>query len=216
MGKNLDITEKLEKYISNFSLKLNPIQQEIIDYNNTLGDVKRMQVATSQCHFLHLIIKISNIKNVLEIGTFTGLSTLSIALALPDDGKLTALDKDKETNKVALSFFKKANQDNKIQTIVKPALDSLDELKNNKFDLVFIDADKMNYKEYYERSLNLLDKGGLIIIDNVLWHGEVADEDNLDKYTINIRDFNTYVANDKRVEQIIVPLGDGMTVCRVL
>jgi len=216
MGKNLEITEKLEKYINNFSLKLNPIQQEIIDYNNTLGDVKRMQVATSQCHFLHLIIKISNIKNVLEIGTFTGLSALSIALALPDDGKLTALDKDKETNKVALSFFKKANQDNKIQTIVKPALDSLDELKNNKFDMVFIDADKMNYKEYYERSLKLLDKGGLIIIDNVLWHGEVADEDNLDKYTINIRDFNTYVANDKRVEQIIVPLGDGMTVCRVL
>jgi len=216
MGKNLEINEKLEKYINNFSLKLNPIQQEIIDYNNTLGDVKRMQVATSQCHFLHLIIKISNIKNVLEIGTFTGLSALSIALALPDYGKLIALDKDKETNKIAVSFFKKANLTNKIQTIVKPALDSLDELKNSKFDMVFIDADKMNYKEYYERSLKLLDKGGLIIVDNVLWHGEVADEDNLDKFTVNIRDFNTYVANDKRVEQIIVPLGDGMTVCRVI
>jgi caffeoyl-CoA O-methyltransferase len=216
MGKNLEITEKLEKYINSFSLKLNPIQQEIIDYNNTLGDVKRMQVATSQCHFLHLIIKTSNIKNVLEIGTFTGLSALSIALALPDDGKLVALDKDEGTNKVALDFFKKANQNNKIQTIVKPALDSLDELKNSKFDMVFIDADKMNYKEYYEKSLNLLGKGGLIIVDNVLWHGEVADDDNLDKYTINIRDFNTYVAKDKRVEQIIVPLGDGMTVCRVL
>ncbi|MDB4084338.1 class I SAM-dependent methyltransferase [Candidatus Pelagibacter sp.] len=216
MGKNLEITKKLEKYINNFSLKLNPIQQEIIDYNNTLGDVKRMQVATSQCHFLHLIIKTSNIKTVLEIGTFTGLSALSIALALPDDGKLTALDKDKETSKIAVNFFKKANLDNKIQTIVKPALDSLDELKNSKFDMVFIDADKMNYKEYYERSLKLLDKDGLIIVDNVLWHGEVADEDNLDKFTVNIRDFNTYVANDKRVEQIIVPLGDGMTVCRVL
>ncbi|MDA8858305.1 class I SAM-dependent methyltransferase [Candidatus Pelagibacter sp.] len=216
MGKNLEITEKLEKYINNFSLKLNPIQQEIIDYNNTLGDVKRMQVATSQCHFLHLIIKTSNIKTVLEIGTFTGLSALSIALALPDDGKLTALDKDKETNKIAVNFFKKAKQDNKIQTIVKPALDSLEELKNQKFDMVFIDADKMNYKEYYERSLNLMDKGGLIIVDNVLWHGEVVDEDNLDKFTVNIRDFNTYVANDKRVEQIIVSLGDGMTVCRVL
>ena len=216
MGKAIGITENLEKYINNLSLKLNPIQQEIINHNDTLGDVKRMQVAISQCHFLHLIIKTSNIKNVLEIGTFTGLSALSIALALPDDGKLIALDKDETTNKIAVSFFKKANQDNKIQTIVKPALDSLDELKNNKFDLVFIDADKMNYKEYYERSLKLLDKGGLIIIDNVLWHGEVADEDNLDKYTINIRDFNTYVANDKRVEQIIVPLGDGMTVCRVL
>jgi caffeoyl-CoA O-methyltransferase len=216
VGKNLEITEKLEKYINDFSLKLNPIQQEIIDHNKTLGDVKRMQVATSQCHFLHLIIKTSKIKNVLEIGTFTGLSALSIALALPDDGKLTALDKDEVTNKIAVSFFKKADQDNKIQTIVKPALDSLEELKNSKFDMVFIDADKMNYKEYYERSLKLLDKDGLIIVDNVLWHGEVADEDNLDKFTINIRDFNTYVANDKRVEQIIVPLGDGMTVCRVL
>ena len=216
MGKNLEITEKLEKYIDNFSLKLNPIQQEIIDYNNTLGDVKRMQVATSQCHFLHLIIKTSNIKNVLEIGTFTGLSALSIALALPDDGKLVVLDKDETTNKIASSFFKKANQHNKIQTIVKPALDSLEELKNQKFDMVFIDADKMNYKEYYERSLNLMDKGGLIIVDNVLWHGEVADENNLDKFTVNIKDFNTYVSNDKRVEQIIVPLGDGMTVCRAL
>ncbi|MDC1180947.1 class I SAM-dependent methyltransferase [Candidatus Pelagibacter ubique] len=216
MGKAIRINEKLEKYINNFSLKLNPIQQEIIEYNNTLGDVKRMQVATSQCHFLHLIIKTSNIKNVLEIGTFTGLSALSIALALPDDGKLIALDKNEETNKIAVSFFKKANLNNKIQTIVKPALDSLDELKNSKFDMVFIDADKMNYKEYYERSLKLLDKGGLIIVDNVLWHGEVADEDNLDKFTVNIRDFNTYVANDKRVEQIIVPLGDGMTVCRVI
>jgi len=216
MGKAIRITEKLEKYINNFSLKLNPIQQEIIDYNNTLGDVKRMQVATSQCHFLHLIIKTSNIRNVLEIGTFTGLSALSIALALPDDGKLIALDKDKETNKIAVSFFKKANLNNKIQTIVKPALDSLEELKNSKFDMVFIDADKMNYKEYYERSLDLVNEGGLIIVDNVLWHGEVADEDNLDKFTVNIRDFNTYVANDKRVEQIIVPLGDGMTVCRVI
>ncbi len=216
MGKAIRITEKLEKYINNFSLKLNPIQQEIIDYNNTLGDVKRMQVATSQCHFLHLIIKTSNIRNVLEIGTFTGLSALSIALALPENGKLIALDKNEETNKIAVSFFKKANLDNKIQTIVKPALDSLEELKNNKFDMVFIDADKMNYKEYYERSLKLVNKGGLVIVDNVLWHGEVADENNLDKFTVNIRDFNDYVAKDNRVEQIIVPLGDGMTVCRVL
>jgi caffeoyl-CoA O-methyltransferase len=216
MGKNLEITESLQKYIDNFSLKLNPVQQEIIDYNNTLSDVKRMQVAPSQCHFLHLIIKISNIKKVLEIGTFTGLSALSIALALPEDGKLTALDKNEETNKVALSFFKKANQDHKIQTIIKPALESLDDLKNNKFNMVFIDADKMNYKEYYERSLKLVDKGGLIIIDNVLWHGEVADEANVDKFTLNIREFNAHIEQDKRVEQIIVPLGDGMTVCRVL
>ena len=216
MGANLEITEKLKNYINNFGLKLNPIQQEIIDYNNSLGEIKRMQVDPSQCHFLHLIIKISNIKNVLEIGTFTGLSALSILLALPDDGKLIALDKNEETTKIALNFFKKANQNHKIETKIKPALESLNELKNTKFDMVFIDADKMNYKEYYERSLEQVNKGGLIIIDNVLWHGEVADEENLDKYTVNIREFNAYISKDKRVEQIIVPLGDGMTICRVL
>ena len=216
MGRNLEITDKLQTYIDNFSQSLHPIQQEIISYNNTLGDIKRMQIDPSQCNFLHLIIKISNIKKVLEIGTFTGLSALSISLALPNDGKLIALDKNEEINEVALKFFKKANQDHKIKTMVKPALESLDELENSKFDMVFIDADKMNYKEYYERSLNLVNKGGLIIIDNVLWHGEVADELNKDKFTLNIREFNTFVANDKRVEQIIIPLGDGMTVCRIL
>jgi predicted O-methyltransferase YrrM len=216
MGANLDITEKLQNYINDFGLKLNPVQQEIIDYNKTLGDIKKMQVDPTQCHFLHLIIKVSNIKNVLEIGTFTGLSALSISLALPDNGKLVALDKNEETNKIALSFFKKANQDHKIQTIIKPALETLEDLKNKKFDMVFIDADKMNYKEYYEKSLRLLNQGGLIIIDNVLWHGEVVDEENDDKFTINIREFNKLVSEDKRVEQIIIPLGDGMTVCRVL
>ncbi len=216
MGENLDITEKLQNYINDFGLKLNPIQQEIIDYNKTLGDIKVMQVDPSQCHFLHLIIKISNIKNVLEIGTFTGLSALTISLALPEDGKLIALDKNSETNKIALSFFKKASQDHKIETIIKPALETLEELKNKKFDMIFIDADKMNYKEYYEKSLGLISKGGLIIIDNVLWHGEVADENKNDKFTLNMREFNEFISNDKRVEQIIIPLGDGMTICRVL
>ena len=206
----------MQNYINNFGLKLNPIQQEIIDYNKTLGDIKRMQVDPSQCHFLHLIIKTSNIKNVLEIGTFTGLSALSISLALPEDGKLITLDKNDETNKIALSFFKKASQDHKIETIIKPALETLEELKNKKFDMIFIDADKMNYKQYYEKSLGLISRGGLIIIDNVLWHGEVADENKNDKFTLNMREFNEFISNDKRVEQIIIPLGDGMTICRVL
>jgi predicted O-methyltransferase YrrM len=216
MGVNLDISEKLQSYISNFSLKLNPVQLEIINYNKTLGEIKRMQIDPTQCHFLHLIIKISNIKNVLEIGTFTGLSALSISLALPEDGKLIALDKNEKTNELALKFFKKAKQDHKIKTIVKPALETLEELNKNEFDMIFIDADKMNYKQYYEKSLELIKKGGLIIIDNVLWHGEVADENNNDKFTINIREFNKLVNEDSRVEQIIMPLGDGMTICRVL
>ena len=216
MGANLDITDKLQNYINKFGLKLNPVQQEIIDYNKTLGDIKRMQIDPTQCHFLHLIIKISNIKNVLEIGTFTGLSALSISLALPEDGKLVVLDKNEETSKIAQNFFKKANQNHKITTIIKPASESLNDIKNQQFDMVFIDADKMNYKKYYEKSLGLINQGGLIIIDNVLWHGEVADVKYSDKYTINIREFNKFVCEDKRVEQVIIPLGDGMTVCRVL
>jgi predicted O-methyltransferase YrrM len=218
MGKNLEINLKLEKYIEELSFNLHPIQQEIIKYNESLGDIKRMQISVSQCHFLHLIIKITKIKKVLEIGTFTGLSALTISLALPNDGKLIALDKNIETTKVANDYFKKANQDKKIETIIKSALDSLNDLKKNnkKFEMIFIDADKENYKNYYDQSLELLNKDGLIIIDNVLWHGEVVDETNNDKFTTNIRDFNKYVKNDSRTEQIIMPLGDGLTICRKL
>ena len=218
MGKNLEINLKLEKYIEELSYNLHPIQQEIIKYNDSLGDIKRMQISVSQCHFLHLIIKISKIKKVLEIGTFTGLSALTISLALPSDGKLIALDKNIETTKVANDYFKKANQDKKIETIIKSALDSLNDLKKNnkKFEMIFIDADKENYKNYYDQSIELLNKDGLIIIDNVLWHGDVVDETKNDKFTTNIRDFNKYVKNDSRTEQIIMPLGDGLTVCRKL
>jgi predicted O-methyltransferase YrrM len=218
MGQNLEITKKLEKYIENLSKSLHPIQKEIISYNESLGDIKRMQISISQCQFLELITKISNSKKILEIGTFTGLSALSMSLALPEEGQLIALDKNAETNKTASEFFKKAKQENKIKTIIKPALESLSDLKkeNKFFDLVFIDADKDNYKNYYDYATNLTNKESLIIIDNVLWHGEVADEKNDDKFTNIIRDFNKYVKDDKQTEQIIIPLGDGLTVCRKL
>ena len=177
-----------------------------------------MQISVSQCHFLYLIIRVSKIKSVLEIGTFTGLSSLTIALALPDEGSLIALDKNEKTNKVAMDFFKKADQEKKIKIITKPALESLKDLKkNNKsFDMIFIDADKENYKNYYDKSMELINKDGLIIIDNVLWHGEVVDKTKNDKLTNSIRDFNFYVKNDKKSEQVILPLGDGFTVCRKL
>ena len=218
MGKDLDINNKIQTYIQNLSQPLHPIQKEIIAYNETLGDIKRMQISVSQCHFLHLIIKTCNAKNILEIGTFTGLSTLSMSLALSDEGSIIALDKNLETNKIALDFFNKANQGKKIKTIVKPALDSLNDIKKEYilFDIVFIDADKTNYTNYYESVIQLIKKDGLIIIDNVLWHGEVADENNNEKFTNIIREFNTHVKNDNRVEQIILPIGDGLTVCRKL
>ena len=218
MGSNLAITKEIENYISNHSLELTKVQKEIISYNNSLGDIKRMQISISQCHFLHLIIKISNIKKILEIGTFTGLSGLTMSLSLPIDGELITLDKNEERNKIASNFFKKAKQENKIKTITGSALISINNLKekDQKFDLVFIDADKENYKNYYNQSLDLIKKNGLIIVDNVLWHGEVVDTKKQDKLTTVIREFNTYVNRDKRTENLIIPVGDGLTVCRKL
>ncbi len=218
MGSNLSVNKEIEEYINNHSIKLNPIQKEIISYNESLGDIKRMQISISQCHFLHLLVKTSKIKKILEIGTFTGLSTLTMSLALPDDGSIVTLDKNQKTNEIAVNFFRKAAQENKINTIIKPALESLKDLKDSKqkFDFVFIDADKENNKNYYNQSLDLIDKDGLIVIDNVLWHGEVTDKTKQDKLTVGIREFNSYVNSDKRVENLIIPVGDGLTICRKL
>ena len=216
MGSDLKISTKIQEYNLNNGLDLHPVQKEIISYNESMGDIKRMQISVSQSQFLHLIVKTSNVKKILEIGTFTGLSALSMSLALPEVGRIIALDKNQETNEIAIKFFEKAKQSHKIQTIIKPALESMNEMKENDFDLIFIDADKKNYKEYYEKSLILLKKNGLIIIDNVLWYGQVVDEKSDDKITLTIKDFNNYVSKDKRVEKTIVPLGDGMTVCRKL
>ena len=196
MGADLNITKLLQDYILKYGLKLHPVQKEIINYNLSLGDIKRMQISISQCQFLHLIIKVSKIKRVLEIGTFTGLSTLSMALALPEDGEITAVDKDKNTSKKANEFFKKAKQDSKISMIVKSALEALMEIRDKKYELIFIDADKMNYKKYYEIALKLLDKEGLIIIDNVLWHGDVVESNIKDNITDIIRDLNNFIYKD--------------------
>jgi len=218
MGSNIVITKEIENYINNHSLELTEVQKEIILYNNSLGDIKRMQISISQCHFLHLIVKISKANKILEIGTFTGLSSLTMSLSLPSNGELVTLDKNVERNKIALNFFKKAKQENKIKTLIGPALASIDNLKKNKkkFDIVFIDADKENYKNYYNQSLDLIERNGLIIVDNVLWHGEVVNTNKQDKLTTIIREFNSYINEDKRTENLIIPVGDGLTVCRKL
>ena len=188
MGSNLTVNKKIEEYINNNSTKLHPVQKEIIKHNDGLGDIKRMQISISQCHFLNLLIKSSKIKKILEIGTFTGLSTLSMSLALPDDGCVIALDKNKETSNTAVNFFKKAAQENKIKLIIAPAIESLNNLhdQKKKFDLVFIDADKENYKNYFNHSVDLIDKDGLIVIDNVLWRGDVIDSNKQDRLTVCI------------------------------
>ena len=214
MPKQLDLTDNLEHYIIDNSDSLTVVQKEIIEYNISLGDQKRLQISVSQAQLLQTLIKTSGIKKILEIGSFTGFSALSMALALPSDGSLISLDKNSEFSKKAKDFYKKADE-NKIVQIIKPALESLNELKNSKkkFDLVFIDADKENYLNYYNICVDLIDKGRLIIIDNVLWHGEVADDRKNDKFTAIIRDFNKYLKQDTRVLKNIIPVGDGLTIC---
>ena len=214
MPKKLDLTDNLEQYIIDNSEPLTKVQKEIIEYNITLGDQKRLQISVSQAQLLQSLIKASGVKKILEIGSFTGFSALSMALALPSDGSLISLDKNLEFSKKAKVFYEKANE-NKIIQIIKPALESLNELKNSKkkFDLVFIDADKENYLNYYNICIDLIDKGSLIIVDNVLWHGEVADGSKNDKFTGIIRDFNKYLKQDSRISKNIIPVGDGFTIC---
>ena len=218
MFKNIEVTQDLLDYIYSHTSSLHPIQKEILEYNKTLGDIQRMQISEPQALFLQFIIKFNNITSCLEIGTFTGFSALSMALALPIDGKLVALDKDKEIIKVAQSFFKKAKMDNKISTIIENAEKTLKSLidLNSIFDLVFIDADKSNYTTYFDFAINLVKRNGLIIFDNVLWHGDVAKKNVTDDQTELIRKFNMYIKNDKKTEKTILPIGDGLTICRKL
>ena len=214
MPKKLDLTDNLEKYIIDHSETLSDVQNEIIQHNKSLGDQQRLQISISQAQFLQTLIKVSNVKKILEIGSFTGFSALSMAMALPADGTLISLDKNPEFCNKAKYFYDKAKE-KRIKQIIKPATEGLKELKDTKklFDLIFIDADKENYLNYFESCMNLIDKKGLIVIDNVLWHGEVADDANNDKFTNIIRDFNNHVKQDKRITKNIVPIGDGLTIC---
>jgi len=216
MIKSLEINERLEKYISDHSYDLHPVQRDILKYNDTLGHSKKMQISISQAYFFQFFIKSNNLKKILEIGTFTGYSALSMGLVLPKDGKLTCLDINEKTSEEAKLFFKKANLDKKIKIILAPAIKSLNKFKKDKkkFDMIFIDADKENYKNYYEVSLDLVKKNGFILVDNVLWKGEVADPKKNDKLTNVIREFNSFIKKDDRIEKTILPLGDGVTICR--
>ena len=216
MIKNLKIDGNLEKYIRENSYDLHPVQKNIIEYNNSLGNQKKMQISVTQSYFFQFLIKTNNIKNILEIGTFTGYSALTMALSLPKNGKITCLDINEKTSKKAISFFKKAKVDNLIEFKIGPALKSLNEIKQQNFffDMVFIDADKENYKNYFNACFSLIKNTGFIIIDNVLWHGDVADPNKNDKLTRILREFNSFLKKDDRIEKTILPLGDGITICR--
>jgi len=218
MFKNIEVNQELLNYISEFGHQQNPIQEEIIQYNKSLKNQERLQLAVSQANLLQMIIRLCKIEECLEIGTFTGYSALSMALALPENGRVTTLDNDEKNISIAKSFFVKANLSDKVITIFGSAIDTLKKFIHDKkfFDLIFIDADKKNYIKYFNISLDIIKKKGIIIVDNVLWHGDVYNKNINDEQTNIIREFNSYVKNDKRIEQFIIPLGDGLTICRKL
>ncbi len=216
MIKSLKIDEKLEKYISEHSYDLHPVQKEILNHNEKLGDIKKLQISVSQGYFLQFFIRTSGIKKILEIGTFTGYSALSMGLAIPNDGYITCIDNNQKTSQLAKNFFKRAKLEKKIQIILGSGMDIIKSIKQkeNFFDMVFIDADKENYKNYFNISMDLIKKNGFIVIDNVLWHGDIVDYNKNDRLTSIMREFNSLIKNDDRVEKTILPLGDGLTICR--
>ena len=214
MDKNIEIDQSMVDYIFAHSNNLHPIQKKIIKYNESLGYVKKLQISVLQANFIQFLIQQKKFKNCLEIGTFTGYSALSIALSLPSNGRLYAIDKDKKNTDVALNFFKQAKVNRKINVEVNNALVALKKLKKKKkkFDLILIDADKENYINYFNQSLSLINKDGIILIDNILWKGEVANPSSKDKITMKIKEFNNYIKN-KNINKYILPIGDGFFVC---
>ena len=214
MDKNIQIDQNLIDYIFSHSKNLHPIQKKLLKYNESLGHIKRLQISILQANFIQFLININNYKSCLEIGTFTGYSTLSMALALPNDGYVYAIDKDKKTNEIAVKFFKEAKVNDKIKTEVNNGIEAIKLLTKNKkkFDLILIDADKESYIDYFNYSLKLLKKNGLILVDNTLWKGEVSNLKATDKLTMKLKQFNDHVKKTK-INKYILPVGDGFTVC---
>ena len=215
MEKNSPVlSEKVYKYLLSVSLKeaeiLTKLRQE-----TDLHRAKIMQISPDQGQFMALLVKLLGAKKTLDIGVFTGYSSLVVALALPKDGRVIACDRDPEATAIARRYWQEAGVEDKIDFRLAPALDTLDSLISGEeaetFDFAFIDADKRNYDNYYERCLTLLRSGGMLAIDNVLWSGRVADPKDIDKRTIAIREFNQKVYQDDRVEISMLPIADGLT-----
>jgi predicted O-methyltransferase YrrM len=175
----------------------------------------RMQVSPEQGQFMALLARLMGARRCVEVGVFTGYSSLAVALALPPDGRIVACDVSEEWTSVARRYWAEAGVAHKIELRLAPALETLDSLHAaggaGSFDLAFIDADKVNYLSYYERVLGLLRPGGLVVVDNTLWSGRVADSEVADADTIALRHFNEHLHFDERVDLSLLPVGDGLT-----
>jgi predicted O-methyltransferase YrrM len=213
----LSLTPELYAYLQNNSLREPTVLKELRTETAKNFPI-RMQISPEQGQFMGLLINLLNAQKTLDIGTFTGYSSLVVALSLPDNGKVITCDISPGATQVAKHFWELAKVSHKIDLRLAPALQTLDNLlengEANTFDFVFIDADKRNYDNYYEKSLLLLRQGGLVAIDNVLWSGKVADTTNQDKDTVSIRELNSKISKDERVTVSMLPVGDGLTLAR--
>ena len=213
-NQTISITDSIYKYLCKNSLREDEVLSSLRAYTYRM-EQRNMQISPEQGQFMQLLIKLMGAKNTIEIGVFTGYSSLCVALALPLDGKIIACDISTKYTDIAEKYWKDANVRDKIDLRIGPALDTLQKLidkgLSNTFDFSFIDADKINYDNYYELSLKLLRPGGLIAIDNVLWSGDVVDERINDIDTESIRSLNKKIYIDKRVDISILPIGDGLT-----
>lgn len=213
----LNLTPSVYQYLLKNSLREPEVLERLREQTHKMS-MAQMQISPEQGQFMRLLIEMMQAKKTLEIGVFTGYSTLSVALGLPENGKIVACDINIEWTKIAKKFWEMAGVTNKIDLRLAPALDTLhtliDQGEANTFDFSFIDADKANYDAYYEMSLKLLRPGGVIAIDNVLWDGDVADPNNQEKNTLAIRELNAKVHHDERVSMSMLPIGDGLTLAR--
>ena len=217
MSRNLQLTDTLYGYLVDHSVREHPVLRELRDETAKLP-MAGMQIGPDQGQFMALLTKLTGAKRCIEIGVFTGYSSISVALALPGDGRIVACDVSEEWTAIARRYWKKAGVDSKIDLRLAPAVDTLDQLlaqgEAGRFDFVFIDADKGNYLAYYERCLKLLRTGGLIAVDNTLWSGEVANPENQKPDTVSLRAFNEALHRDERVDMALLPIGDGVTLAR--
>lgn len=216
-NKTLTVTDQLHEYLLSVSVRETDILRQLRE-ETAQHPMAQMQIAPEQGQLMALLVKLIGATKALEIGVFTGYSSLVVALALPSDGQLIACDVSEEYTAIARRYWQKANIAHKIDLRVAPAVETLDQLlaegQANQFDFVFIDADKSSYDAYYERSLQLVRPGGLIAIDNVLWSGRVADPNEADNRTTKIRAFNEKLYTDERVDLSLVPIADGLTLAR--
>ena len=213
MSTQIGIDEKLIKYLEKTGYRSDETINKLVNETLALGSVARMQIAPEQGQFLEIIVKITQAKNCLEIGRFTGLSSLCIARGLSDQGKLVAIDNSDEFLPMAKKYWKMAKVDSKIESVIADGVETMQSMIDRQqfFDFIFIDADKNNYPHYYELSLNLLPPNGIIIIDNMLWHGDVADDKKQDSQTKTIRELNLKIQKDNRVNYSLIPLSDGLS-----